>query len=201
MRATHVLFAITAVALPAARAHADNFVEVAGGIMIPVEDSDWTDYVESGPKVAARVGGVGDNHLGALLSVDWTPLNTDFTGFGPDDDVSAHRFRLQINVATEQKVGPKLFATFRVGGGVDITRLHIETNLGPFGSTTVDDTDSGLALEAAGGLWFKIGSLQVGGEVGLPLAFHADGDDDDFDGADYSSFDLDILFGVRFTSK
>ena len=68
------------VALPTT-AVADSFVEVDGGVMIPVSDEQWTDYIESGPKLAARVGSMGQK-IGGLVSVDWTPINADDNGFG-----------------------------------------------------------------------------------------------------------------------
>src|SRR5688572_4911526 len=82
-------------ALPGS-ASADNFVEVAGGIMIPAGDEQWTDYVESGPKLGVKVGGYGEQ-LGAILSADWTPVNTDDNSFqfgGFSVESAAHRFRL-----------------------------------------------------------------------------------------------------------
>ena len=185
--------------LAAAPAHADNFVEIAGGIMIPVSDDQWTDYIESGPKLATRIGAVGPK-VGGLLSIDWTPINADDTGFGNAVDISSHRFRIQLAAATHQKVGANLTASFRVGGGFDIAYVNVQTNI--FGLMTDDsDTDVGLALEAAGGLWFNVGSMQIGGELALPISFHDDGPDNDINLEEYTSVDLDLLFGVRFKSK
>jgi len=78
--------------------------------------------------------------------------------------------------------------------------VNIKTNLGPFSGEN-SDTDVGFALEAGGGLWFDVGSVQVGGQFALPLGFHADGSDNDIDLDDYMSVDVDLLFGVRFVSK
>jgi hypothetical protein len=179
---------------------ADSFVEIAGGIMIPVEDQDWKDYVDSGPKLGLRLGSLSDK-LGGMLSLDWTPLEARSDGFpGGSFDVSAHRFRVIGSLTTSQPIAPKLALSVRLGAGIDITRVHLETNfLGARSSRT--DVDSGLALEAAAGLWFNAGSIQIGGELALPLAFHSDSSNDEIDLADYSSFDVDIMFGIRFLSR
>jgi hypothetical protein len=178
---------------------ADSFVEVAGGVMIPASNDQWTDYVDSGPKLAARVGSVGQT-VGGMVSIDWSPINTDDTGFGNAFDVSAHRFRILIAAVTHQRVGANLTASFRVGAGADIAYTRIETNILGF-RNEASDTDVGLALEAGFGLWFNVGSMQVGGELALPIGFHDDGPDNDIDLEDYTSVDLDLLFGVRFLSK
>jgi hypothetical protein len=198
MRAIALSVAILVVS---ARAEADNFVEVAGGIMMPVNDDDWTNYVEAGPKLAVRVGGTGSSEgtVGGLLSIDWTPIQPDDTGFA-GVDVSSDRFRILLNAYSDRHIGPKLTASFRVGAGIDIAHVNIKTNIGPF-SGEDSDTDPGFALELGGGLWFDIGSLQVGGELALPLGFHADGSDNNIDLNDYMSVDVDLLFGVRFVGK
>lgn len=184
-----------------ARASAESFVELAGGIMMPVGDDDWTNYVEAGPKLALRVGGTGSEGRtsGALISADWTPIQVDDGAFA-FADVSADRFRILINAYADRSIGPKLTASIRVGAGIDITHVNARVNLGPFSGES-SDTDPGLALEAGGGLWFDLGSVQVGGEIALPLGFHADGQDNDIDLADYMSYDIDLLFGVRFVSR
>lgn len=186
-------------ALPAPAA-ADNFVEVLGGIMIPVEDDDWTNYVESGPKLATRLGSSGSGNVGGMLSVDWTPLNTDDMGFGNAVEISAHRFRILGGVTTQHALAMNMFATLRVGAGIDIGHVNVKTNLGPLSGES-SDTDSGIAVEAGFGLWFRAGSMLIGGEVAAPLAFHGDSSEDEVDLADYSSFDIDLLFGVRFVSQ
>jgi hypothetical protein len=175
-------------------AHADNIVELAGGFMTPVSDDQWS---ESGPKLAARAGTVGPK-VGALLSLDWSPLNTDDAGFGNSVDVSAHRFRIQVMAAAHHKAG-KVLASFRGGLGIDVARVSIDGNILGF-QIDESDTDVGLALEVAGGIWFPVGSVEVGGELALPMSFHDDGPDNDIDLEEYTSVDFDLLVGVRFRS-
>lgn len=200
MRALPSFALLAALALPGP-ALADNFVELNGGIMMPVDDDAWTDYVDSGPKLGLRIGGMDPGGFGAMLSADWTPINTDnFSGFGTSVDVAAHRFRILLGGMLQNRIGQSLTASIRFGAGLDLTRVNIETNI--FGARSEQsDTDSGLALEFGGGLWFDVGSVQVGGDVGLPLAFHADDSDDDIDLNDYRSIDIDLLFGVRLFSR
>jgi hypothetical protein len=181
-------------------ARAENFIEVVGGILIPVADDDWTQYVESSPKLGVRAGTV--DKFGGMLSIDWAPLNTDNGSFGfPGGmvDVSSHRFRILAMGTMHHRAG-KLIATGRAGVGIDISHVSIQTTF--LGQTnTNSDTDPGLALELGGGLWFPVGSVHVGGEIGIPLSIHADGEDNNINLDDYTSFDFDILFGVRFVSK
>lgn len=195
-----VLPLLAALALPTP-VLADNFVELNGGIMMPADDDAWTDYVDSGPKLGVRIGGMDRAGFGAMLSADWTPINTDnFSAFGATVDAAAHRFRVLLGGTLQNRVGKSLTASFRFGAGVDLVRLSVESNF--FGARSErTDTDSGIALEVGGGLWFDVGSVQVGGEVGLPIAFHADGDDDEIQLEDYRSIDIDLLFGVRFFSR
>lgn len=193
--------ALAAIALLAATspAHAESFVEVAGGLMTPLADDQWKDYVRSSPKLAARAGASGQR-AGALLSIDWTPINTTDTGFGNSVDVSAHRFRFLIGGIVQQKIGPKLNASFRLGIGFDVAYVNIYTNIFGFESEA-SDTDVGLALEPAFGLWFDAGSIQIGGELALPISVHGDRNDNDVVLNEYTSLDLDLLFGVRFLSQ
>ncbi len=68
----------------------------------------------------------------------------------------------------------------------------------------VDDseTDLGFGLEFAGGVWARVGGLQVGGELSLPIGIHSE--DNNPQGSvdyDYTAIDLQLLFGVRFVSR
>ena len=199
MRRTALAFAVVS-AVSSGSAAADSFIEVAGGAMLPIEDSQWTDYVDSGPKLAVRIGGAGSGNIGGLFSADWTPITEDEQGFG-NFDISSNRFRLLVNVFTEHKMGPKLTAQVRGGAGIDIAYVHVTGDLGPLGMIDNSDSDVGLALEVAGGLWFAAGeSVQIGGELALPFGFHGDRDENNITLNEYTSFDIDLLFGVRFVS-
>ena len=59
--------AFVATVLATAPARADSFVEVAGGISIPLSDDEWTDRVESSPLIALRAGAF-PNEIGGYVS-------------------------------------------------------------------------------------------------------------------------------------
>lgn len=183
-------------------ARADSFVDLFGGISIPVEDEDWTDAVESSPVLGLRVGSV-PNQIGGYLSADWMPTNTDAQGWnlpGTTGDISAHRFRLMVGPLFQHTVSNTLAVTGRAGIGADIAYASVSGTV--FGAEFEEsETDVGLGFEFAGGLWFKLGSLAIGGEVALPIAVHDDDNEQNRPDFIYTSVDLQILFGVRFSSR
>lgn len=191
--------AAVAIAAPTS-ARADSFVDLFGGISIPVEDEDWTNAVESSPVLGLRVGSA-PNQIGGYLSADWMPTNTDAQGWsvpGSAGEVEAHRFRLMVGPLFRSSVSNTLAVTARAGIGADIAYASVSGNV--FGATfESSETDVGLGFEFAGGLWFQLGSVAVGGEVALPIGIHDD-DNEDIDFV-YTSVDLQILFGVRFVSR
>jgi hypothetical protein len=195
---TYLCLAFLAVATPA---HADSFVELAGGISIPLGDDEWTDLVETSPTLAVRAGSVPKN-LGGFLSVNWMPTNTDAQGWsGPitSGDISAHRFRLVAGPMFRHQVSNTLAVTGRAGVGADIAHASVEgTVLGT--SFEESETDVGFALDFAGGVWFKVGGVEVGGEVAIPFGFHDDVNDSNVN-FDYTAYDFEIYGAVRFVSN
>ena len=185
--------AVLAVAAPVHAA--DGFAELGGGIMIPAADNTWTKYVDPAPKLFVR-GGATQNGFGGMLSLDWTPLNVDTSNWNGFLDVSAWRIRILANAVAHMRAGDKLEASARFGIGIDIQHVTVSTNAGPF-STKTDDDDSGLALEPAFGLWYNAGPVQLGGELALPISFHSYDSSNKVQLDDFTSFDVDILIGVR----
>jgi len=197
--------AFAAVLLAAAPAGADSFAGAVGGIMIPLADSNsnktgWTDQVGSGPKLGVRAGATGESGLGGMISGDWTPINYNYQGNG-GLDVSAHRFRILAHIVFEKLVAPKVVVVGRAGGGIDIAHASATLTVGPF-SGNASDTDVGWAFELGGGAYFNLGSVQIGGELALPFGGHShkaqNAQDITFD---YTSTDIDVLFGVRVVSR
>ncbi len=186
--------------LAATPAYADSFVGATGGLMIPLGDSHnnpadgWKDLVDSSPKLGLRVGAMGDSGLGGMISADWTPISTT-AQFG---DASAHRFRILAHFVIDKPIASHLLFSGRGGVGVDIA--HASYTLG---AINLSDTDTGLGFEFGGGIWFQLGSAEVGGELALPIGLHshkaAIGSNDIT--LDYTSYDLDLLFGVRLRAK
>ncbi|HEY5922752.1 MAG TPA: hypothetical protein VIV11_13825 [Kofleriaceae bacterium] len=174
-------------------ARADSFVEVAGGLTTPLGDNDWEQNVESSPKVALRVGAF-PNEIGGYISADWTPYDTDADGsFGVD--VSAHRFRLMGGVIFHHMVSNTLVVTGRGAIGADIAHTS-----GDVFGVEFSDTDTGLGLELGVGLWFKAGKVEIGGELAIPISTHDEPGGMGEVPYEYTSYDLDLLFGVRFVS-
>jgi hypothetical protein len=181
-------------------AAADSFFEIAGGFTAPMGDDDWNDTVESSPKLKLAAGGM-NNQFGGFFSADWAPENTDAMGGtfpGGSTDISAHRFRLLVGPAFEAPLNRMLVFTGRVGIGADIT--HASARVTILGSTSeTSDTDVGFGFEVGAGLWARVGSLQLGGEVGIPIGHHDHAADDSGEIAmEWTSYDFDVLFGVRF---
>jgi hypothetical protein len=203
MRARLVVLAVVLATPTVARA--DSFLEILGGITIPVGDSDWTNVAEASPELQARVGAVGDSGVGGMVQADWTPVNLDNSGgsFGVGNaDIAGHRFRVLADVAFHKQVAPKLVVTGRAGAGIDIA--HASATVTVLGTTTSSsDTDTGFAFELGGGIWYQLGSADLGGELALPIGHHSkQGNATDGNYTfDYTSYDLDLLIGVRLRSR
>ena len=96
------------------------------------------------------------------------------------------------------KLGVRVGAVGDSGLGIDI--LH-ESASGTILGTSFNssDTDTGFAFELGGGIWYDLGSAQVGGELALPIGHHSkQGNNTDGNYTfDYTAYNIDILFGVR----
>ncbi len=189
---TVTLILILAVATPA---HADSFAELVGGVGIPLGDNTWTNDVSSSPKLVGRAG-VINGQIGGALSVDWTHANMN-TSFGQFGDLSGNRFRILANVVFQHALAPKLILSARAGAGIDIA--HYSYSLTLLGVTSSgSDTDTGIGFELGGGVWFKVtDSTELGAEAGLPIGYHSKKAENNMPAIDYTSYDFDILFGVR----
>ncbi|MGE5182836.1 MAG: hypothetical protein ACM31C_12265 [Acidobacteriota bacterium] len=205
MRSLSVAFLLLAAA--SSRASADGFVDFVGGIAAPLGDNTWTNTVETSPKLGVRAGGFNsEGQLGGMLSLDWTPENLDNSGGafpGGSVDTSGHRFRILVQALAQQHVLPKVSIVERAGAGVDIARGAYSASF--LGSTTDhSDTNVGVGFEFGGGVWIAISdSMQLGGELAIPIGYHSHkstGQNGDI-AFDYTSYDLDLLFGVRLWSR
>jgi hypothetical protein len=185
-----------------ALARADSFFEAAGGLSIPVGDSDWTNTAESSPKLGARIGALGDSGVGGMVQADWTPVNLDSSGgsFGGlgSADIAAHRFRVLADIVYQRHVASKVVASARVGAGIDIA--HASATITILGSTSSSsDTNVGFGFELGGGIWYDLGGTQIGGELALPIGSHSK-NGNNTDGNYhfvYTSYDVDLLLGIR----
>lgn len=192
-----IALAFVVVPIAARTAHADSYVGLAGGLALPLADDDYTDTVDTSPVLGARAGSYGKD-FGGYLSFEWMPADVKSDGtFGLD--VSAHRFRVIVGPEMRHAVSNTLSVTARAGIGLDIAHDSVSgTILGA--DIDSSETDLGLGFEFAGGLWFGVGGVQVGGEISLPVGIHDDDASENDYNYDYTAVDLQLLAGVRFTS-
>ncbi|MEO8842097.1 MAG: hypothetical protein ABI591_07205 [Kofleriaceae bacterium] len=170
-----------------------------GGVSIPVADSSWTDLAESSPQIGVRAGEVNDKGIGGMLQFDWTPVSLDHSSVA-GVDFAFHRFRILGDLVIQRHVMPKLVASGRVGIGLDIAHASAHAS---FLNANSSDTNLGFGFELGGGLWYDLGDIEIGGELALPVAAHSkkgDGSDGNYS-FDYTSWDINLIFGARFFSR
>ena len=152
-----------------------------------------------------EAGSVPNKLGGCLLGGVDRRLNTDNGGWsvgGSAADISAHRFRLIVGPmyrsrgeqrARRRSAAPASASTSR-------TRASRATSV-PL-TSTARDTDVGLALEFGGGVWFT-GSVpsRLAARSRCRSAFHNDTNQDNEHHFEYTSYDIDLLFGVRALSR
>jgi hypothetical protein len=194
MKHTTPLLVVALAVLAPSVARADAYFEFGAGLVLPVSDDDYTDFVDPSVGLAARIGGGGD--VGGMFSVEWAPLSSD------PDNFTFNRFRLLGHLVLHHRLNAKTQLVGRIGAGVDILHSNFDATI--FGVRVEDsDSDVGLALEAAGGVWFRIGrgSTEIGVEMALPISYHDNDGPAVFDPEDqefeYTAFDIEILGGVR----
>jgi hypothetical protein len=115
-------------------------------------------------------------------------------------DVSANRFRILVGPELRHPVSNTLAITARAGLGLDIAHDSVT---GSILGAQVDssETDIGFGFEVGGGVWFGVGGIEIGGEASLPIAIHDDDATENDYSYDYTSVDLQLLFGVRFVTR
>jgi hypothetical protein len=175
-------------------AHAEVFGEVEAGIANPIGDSDWTNLASTSFKLAGRLGFASPEGPGAALQLDWTPIHIH--GQPPNGiDVSASRIRMLPTFVYHHPIAPKLALSARLGVGLDY--IHESASFTVLGATTTStSSDTAFAFELGGGVWYDLGAVELGGELALPISAHSDKNT-----AHYSSYDIDVLVGLRFTSR
>ncbi len=193
----YVLIAVVAMTTPA---KADGFGEILAGIAIPASDSDWTKLVGPSPKLAAR-GGAMQGDFGGMLGLDWTWENLENGGESfvvGSTSASLQRFRLIASGVFRHRLTPKLTLSARAGAGIDVA--HASGDFTLFGNhSSTSDTDVGYAFDFGVGIWFDIGSTQLGFELAVPIGHHDKQVEQSGDlPFQWSSLDVDLLVGVRF---
>ncbi len=177
-----------------APARADGFAEAVLGLAVPLADDDYADAFDPAFKLGGRFGG-GAGAIGFEAGVDFTLGNLEGDDSFGNLEASASRIRLLAGARYRTGVGARATGFFRAGLGADIATFALSGDLLglPVDSS---ETDVGLAVELGAGLVVRSGTLLFGGQVALPMGFHADDDDPtDPDDADfeYTSVELDLL--------
>jgi hypothetical protein len=182
--------------IAAGAAHAEGFIIIGGGASFPVGDADWEQTVESSPTLVVRGGGGRRTGQRSRLfiegSFEYTPLTTNLDSALLQLDLS--QYRALIGVRLESAIARGALVALRAGLGMDHLRAEVSSPLLPGSST---DTDTGVALDVGGGVWFTAGPVMLGVELALPIGFH---DDQDANGAnlDFRNTALSLLAGARF---
>jgi hypothetical protein len=115
---------------------------------------------------------------------------------GFDTGASAFRVRVLAHIGVDHPIGPKLTVSARAGAGIDVAHGSYDyTLLGTRFQSS--DTDTGYAFELGGGMWWDAGGAQIGGELAIPIGHHDKPSQNGSVGFTYTSYDLDILVGVR----
>jgi len=186
--------------LAGSQARADGaFFEGDLGIAAPIGDDDYETAVDSSLKFGLRVG-TRTGSGGLDVGIDVTPFSDDLDSAITEVDIE--RYRFMLGGRYEKPVGPKARLFVRAAAGIDLVRVSVSGSI--FGvEFDNSETDVGIGAEISGGVLFDVGPVQLGGKLGIPFAFHFDGDDpDDPEDTDleYTGVDLDVAFvlGVKF---
>lgn len=168
-------------------AFADPSVEIAGGVAIPAATDDWKGRVDTGWKIAARGTTTVSDQL-AVVGIEFARFPTRSCAFDRGRLMVglAHNWMLdEVSVSARIAVGPDLLSTACPGG---------------FPTVDPDPArqfDLGVGGELAATVWLVEGVVDVGIEVGLPLAVHWHGGGGDGPNYDYVGMDLDLLLAFR----
>ncbi len=178
-----------------------TFEGLVGGSQ-PLSDPSWTGSVRTSPAVGARFG-ARRGALGALVSADlgFEQLKTpsQILPFSTNEQ-TLRRWRFLAQFAYEHRPIPDLALEGRVGIGIDYVDASYNTSQGGAVPASFDESDIGLALEVAGAAWWRVGdSVDLGGTLALPIAHHAATSGSA--SFQYTSYDLQLLLGVRFSSS
>jgi hypothetical protein len=178
------LFVVMALLVPQ-RASAEPFIDLGAGLVVPLAEEDWTDFVDASAILSVRGGAITSPSLGFMASLDYSPFSEDVR------NVDVSRVRLMGHVMFVSQRSSKMMMTGRIGAGIDNVKLKVEI----FGNVAAEDSDTGFALEGAIGGWFAVSpSVFLGIEGAVPIAYHSDDDNPD---VDLTTIDLIALFGAR----
>ena len=192
------------VAPSAARAEGSGFLFAGGGVSIPVADSNWNQSAEPGPVVKA--GAAIHRGIGAMATVELGDVHvSSAASLYPiyASDPTLRRLRVLGHLIYEQPnaLESGFALTLHAGLGFDRVYAHYEQVIAAT-ALPHSETYNGLALELGAAVWFDLGTgIDLGVALAIPIATHSathlSGDPVGFN---YTSFDLDLMAAVRFTS-
>jgi hypothetical protein len=192
--------ALLTAALAAAPARADVFLMAGGGVLFPLGDEDWNDGVDTSPSLYVRGGGGrrldATSRLLAEVSVEYSVLADNVSNSALDVDLN--RYRVLFGARFERLLRAGTLLALR--GGLGVSHLRAETTSPLVPNVSRSDTDTGVAIEVGGGLWFAAGPVLIGLELALPIGLHRDdGRDVNRPSFDFRTTELSLLGGVRFS--
>lgn len=188
-----------AVATAPVRASAERphaFYEAVAGVSQPGAASAYQDFADTSLKLGARAGQAWPfdsvrGRLGWEFALDWTKLVTAHDN-APDQDASFSRLRALVGARAIWPWGPRarVFARALLGGEQLIGTIDSKF----FGAPHTEDYGSfGIAFEPGGGADVGIGSVAVGAQVAIPIAYRFERNE----AIDYGlSVDVDLLLTV-----
>jgi hypothetical protein len=185
---------------PLAGARADGFAEGVVGIVAPLGEESYDDYAKTSLKLGARAGGwITESRpdqpgkVGIELAFDWTPFSTSLDN-PPNFPTSVHRLRFLGGVRFGVPVGTQALLFFRGLVGVDHVRIDGDVVFGGFRASW-NARSTGFALEPGVGVLARVGTVALGAQLAIPVAFHRD-DPEERVTLDYDAYDLDFLFTI-----
>jgi hypothetical protein len=185
-------------------AEGSGFLFFGGGATIPVGDSTWNQSGEPGPTIKA--GAAMHRGAGAMLTLELSDIHvSSAANVYPiyAENPSLRRLRVLGHAIYElpNALESGMALTVHAGFGLDRVYSYYEQVIA---ATTFEYTATfnGYAFELGAHIWFDLATgIDLGAELSLPISTHsairASGDPVGFN---YTSFDLDIMFALRFTS-
>jgi opacity protein-like surface antigen len=166
--------------LPAvASATERGYLEVGGGGALPVADGTYRDEFGAGPSLwAAAVLNPRNPPTYAWMapfavemSFDWTFIGEDRGGEVETLSVDFNRYRLLLAGRYHRTIRDGLIAFARAGAGVEILAWDQRGKIGGI-QTSDSDAHLGVALELGAGVRYRMGAIDLGGQLALPMALH-----------------------------
>lgn len=187
-----------------AAADGNGFLYAGAGVSIPVADSTWNQSAEPGPSIKA--GAAMHRGIGAMLTVELSDVHVSpsanvFPIYATNPTVRRLRVLGHAIYEVPDALESGIALTLHAGIGLDRAYSRYEQLIAGQ-RFEYAATFSGLALEAGTKAWFDLTTgIDVGVELSLPISSHssthASGDPVGFN---FTSFDLQLLAALRFTS-